>query len=204
MTVLIVDCGIGNLGSVARSIEECGGLPLVSTNPDDVAVAERIILPGVGAFAAGMESLRRTGWDRAVVEAATALKLPVLGICLGMQLLAEQGEEDGDNDGLGLIPGRVVGLQAALESERIPHVGWNEVYPVGAPALFRGIATGVDFYFVHSFHFVPTHAENTASTTPYCGEFVSAVTSKNVHGVQFHPEKSSRVGRQLLQNFLSL
>jgi glutamine amidotransferase len=204
MTVLVVDTGIGNLASVSRSIEECGGSALVSNDPGDIEFAERLVLPGSGAFGDGMASLRSSGWDKAIIQAAHELKLPVLGICLGMQLLAERGQEEGDNTGLGLIPGTVTKLESQSEQERIPHVGWNEVYPVSGHPLFHGIGEGVDFYFVHSFHFVPTDTRYVASTTPYCGNFVSSVAMDNICGVQFHPEKSSRVGRQLLANFLSL
>jgi glutamine amidotransferase len=204
MTVLIVDCGIGNLGSVSRSFEECGASVLVSDDPGDVEFAERLVLPGVGAFGDGMASLQESGWDSAIKAAACELNLPVLGICLGMHLLAECGEEGGENPGLGLIPGKVVRLHSESASERIPHVGWNEVHTVDGHPLFSGIGQGVDFYFVHSFHFVPAGSEHAVATTPFCGSFVSAVATDRIFGVQFHPEKSSRVGRQLLKNFLSL
>lgn len=204
MTVLIINYGMGNLGSARRSFEECGAQVLISEEPADVKNAERIVIPGVGAFAEAMRRLQQRGWDEVLREAAFRDRLPLLGICLGMQLLAAIGEEGQATPGLALVAGRVVRLSNAVTGERIPHVGWNEVYPVDQSDLFHDIPPGSDFYFVHSYHFMPDNPESILANTPYCGGFVSAVRNANVFGVQFHPEKSSKTGFQLIRNFLKI
>ena len=203
MSVLIVDYGMGNLGSVRRSFEECGAAVRVSADPKSIAEAERIVIPGVGAFSEAMQRIHHMGWYSKLRQAALEDRVPVLGICLGMQLLAGSGEEGGATEGLGLISGRVCRLDN-IGGERLPHVGWNEVYPRNERALFKGVSAGTDFYFVHSYHFVPDIPDDLAATTPYCGDFASAVSAVNVFGVQFHPEKSSRAGFQVIRNFLAI
>lgn len=202
MTVLIVDYGMGNIASARRAIEECGGRAIVSDQPADIVQADRIVVPGVGAFPLAMERLRNAGWAEALHRAVHRDGLPVLGVCLGMQLLAEEGEEGVVTSGLGLIPGRVERIVPSDTSERVPHVGWNEVNHKNSD-LFDGIPSGADFYFVHSYRFVPSDPTTILATTPYAGEFVSAVGKGRVAGVQFHPEKSSRAGFRLLRNFLA-
>lgn len=204
MTVLIVDYGMGNLGSIRRSFEECGSRVMVSDDPGDIKHAERIVLPGVGAYAEATYRLKERGWTVSIRDAVHRLNLPLLGVCLGMQLLSDRGSEGGDSEGLGLIEGEVVKLDGRSKDEKIPHVGWNEVILVADSPLFSGIESGSDFYFVHSFHFVPGKGANVLSTTPYCGGFVSTLSSGRVFGVQFHPEKSSRCGRQLIRNYLAI
>ena len=203
MTVLIVDYGMGNIASARRAIEECGGRGLVSDDPADIKVADRILVPGVGAFPHAMGRLRERGWVDALRSAVHNDGLPLLGVCLGMQLLADESDEVAKTQGLGLIPGRIERILPADASERVPHVGWNEVRHRDG-ALFDGIPSGADFYFVHSFRFVPAGDDSILATTPYAGETVSAVGSGRVAGVQFHPEKSSRAGFRLLKNFLAL
>jgi glutamine amidotransferase len=202
MTVLVVDYGMGNLPSVARALEECGADVEVSDDPAAIKRAERLVLPGVGAFADASRNLIDRGWLQPLREAVQQEHLPLLGICLGMQLLGDGGDEGGEAAGLALIPGRVHHLTSTSAKERIPHVGWNELYPAKASRILEGVPGGCDFYFVHSFHFVPTSPADVLATTPYCGGFVAAVEHDNVVGCQFHPEKSSRMGRRLLQNFL--
>lgn len=204
MTVLIVDYGMGNLASARRALEECGAAVRVSDEPGDLKDAERVVIPGVGAFSHAMERLRSRGWVEAIRDAALKDGIPVLGVCLGMQLLADEGDEGGESRGLGLVRGRVERLIPAAEGERVPHVGWNAVDPVGTPALLAGIPAATDFYFVHSYRFVPENEADIVATTPYCGRLVSAVGHGRVAGVQFHPEKSSRAGFRLLRNFLAL
>ena len=201
MKVLVIDYEMGNLGSVKRSFEECGAEVLVSEDPDRIKFATHVVLPGVGSFRDGMNNLKRKNWIPKIEEAVND-GIPVLGICLGMQLLASTGVEGGETAGLGLIPGRVERLTS--QSERIPHVGWNEVSQNRPSSLLKNIPNGTDFYFVHSYHFIPVDSTHILSKTPYCGEFVSAVGSKNVFGVQFHPEKSSKPGFQLFRNFLNV
>ncbi len=204
MSVLIVDYGLGNLGSIRRSLEECGASVRVSGDPEALLAASRIVLPGVGSFGDGMSNLRRMGLAPALRAAAGQDRIPLLGICLGMQLLADRGYEGGETEGLGLLPGEVRRLEPGDPSERIPHVGWNEVYRTGNSPIFDGIPDGSDFYFVHSYRFVAGSAGNVLATTPYCRGFASAVGAGNVLGVQFHPEKSGRPGFRLLNNFLKL
>lgn len=203
MNVLVVDYGMGNLGSVRRSLEECGADVQVSEDPKDLLSAEGIILPGVGAFADAMKQLNDRGWIEPLRESVLAKRIPLLGICLGMQVLADQGVEGGVCSGLGLIPGEVILLQPPSSDVRIPHVGWNEVHPVQASPLFEKIESGTDFYFVHSYHFVTKDPKYILARTPYCGDFTCAVGHENIFGVQFHPEKSSRPGFQLIRNFLN-
>jgi imidazole glycerol-phosphate synthase subunit HisH len=202
MTVLLVNLGTGNLPSVRHSFEECGASVVVSEDPQASSSASRIVLPGVGAFGEAMQRLHATGWAEAI-KAAADRRVPVLGICLGMQVLADEGHENGTLRGLGLIPGRIERMIPEKPGERIPHVGWNEVYPKADAALFRDISPGSDFYFSHSYHFVPGDPSTVLATTPYCGGIVSAVQQGAVMGVQFHPEKSSRAGFSLIRNFLA-
>lgn len=202
MTVLIVDYGMGNIASARRAIEECGGQVMVSDDPASVGAADRIIVPGVGAFPQAMARLREGGWVETLRSAVHQDGLPLLGICLGMQLLADESDEGGRTQGLGLIPGRVERIAPVDPAERVPHVGWNEVRHRSGP-LFEGIPSATDFYFVHSYRFVPAAEGAILATTPYAGETVSAVGLDRVTGVQFHPEKSSRAGFRLLRNFLA-
>jgi glutamine amidotransferase len=204
MSILVIDYGMGNLGSVKRSFEECGAEVIISDQPRDLDAASKIVLPGVGAFADAMERLHAGGWTDAIHGAVINDHVPMLGICLGMQVLAEKGYEGGEVSGLGLIAGEVRRLQPESADVRVPHVGWNEVHQVKANPLLHDIPGGADFYFVHSYHFVAAEAANIVATTPYCGNIVSVVTAGNIFGVQFHPEKSSRVGFQLLKNFLAV
>lgn len=204
MTVVVIDYGMGNLASVRQSFQQCAADVRVSNTPAALADATHVVLPGVGAFAKGMEMLSAAGWLAPLSEAVLERKVPLLGICLGMQLLAEYGVEGGETAGLGLIAGRVSKLEAQTPQERIPHVGWNEIKIDRSTPLFVGVGSGSDFYFVHSYHFVPARTDVIATTTPYCGGFVSALMVQNICGVQFHPEKSSHLGRRVLQNFLAL
>jgi glutamine amidotransferase len=203
VNVAIIDYAMSNLGSARRAFEECGANVTVTDQPGDLRGADRIVLPGVGAFGDGMRNLEAGGWIPAMKEALENPRVNLLGICLGMQLLASKGLEGGENRGLDFIPGEVRRLEPLPADARIPHVGWNELQIAEANPLFTSIANGTDFYFVHSYHFAPADAKDALAWTPYCGKFVSAVRRGNVYGVQFHPEKSSRPGFQLLKNFLA-
>lgn len=201
--VVVVDYGMGNLDSIRRAIEECGGEPVVTDDPGVVKRAPSLVLPGVGAFAHGMRNLRERKLEEPLNEQVLGRGVPCLGVCLGMQLLARRGEESGETAGLGWIDGDVRRLVPA-NGERVPHVGWNEVHVEQRSPLFAGLDDGRDFYFVHSFHFTPSDPDAVVARTPYGGGFASAVAKDNVHGVQFHPEKSQRAGFEVLANFLAL
>jgi glutamine amidotransferase len=202
--VAVVDYGMCNLDSVRRAVEECGGTVVVSGQARDLKTANRIILPGVGAFPEAMRNIKALSLDRVLCEQVMENNIPLLGICLGMQLLARKGWEGEETDGLGLIPGEVRRLEPLGADTRIPHVGWNEVFPSQESPLFSDIPSGKDFYFVHSYHFCPENDAHALAHTPYAGSFVSAVQSGSVFGVQFHPEKSQKTGFQLLKNFLAI
>ena len=202
----IIDYGVGNLFSLSCSLRSLGVEVAVTGEEDVLAAADRIILPGVGAYADAAEALRRTGLDRAVLREAEAGK-PLLGICLGMQLLFDYSTEYGRHDGLGLIPGAVRPIRNVVPPEyKVPHMGWNALrFPKGRPVspLFRYIREGECVYFVHSFHGTDC-GENTIATAEYGSELTAAVSRDNVCGVQFHPEKSGTVGLNILQAFCEL
>ena len=193
----IIDYGMGNLRSVLKAIEFLGGEGRVTARAEELDACEKLILPGVGSFGAGMENLRRGGLDEYVRRRA-AEGTPLLGICLGMQFLLEESEEEGLFQGLGLVKGRVV----PFTQGKIPHMGWNAVEDMRGP-LFDGIPSGTQFYFVHSY-FADTAEEYTLGKTEYYRTFASAVGKNNVFGVQFHPEKSGAAGLQLLRNYMRL
>ena len=202
MKIAIVNYGMGNLGSVRRAFEELGADPLIANHPSALYDVNRIVLPGVGAFAEGMAHLNQGGWSEALREVVSVQGKPLLGICLGMQMLADEGHEGGVIPGLGLIPGQVRRLDKLGCELRIPHVGWNEVCYAQDDVLFDGIQDASDFYFVHSYAFVPQDREHLLATVPYGIDLTSVVRRGNVFGCQFHPEKSSKAGRRLLRNFL--
>ena len=203
MTVSIIDYGMGNLDSVARAVEHCGGRPRICSNPDELGSPTHLILPGVGAFDRGVRNLRARGMVEPLEELVRERSILVLGLCLGMQLLAERGMEGTGSPGLGWIAGEVVRLEG-MDGERVPHVGWNEVMLQRTHPLLDGIPSGSDFFFTHSYRFDCRKASNVLAITPYDGGFTSIVGDANVLGVQFHPEKSQRMGLRLIRNFLNL
>jgi glutamine amidotransferase len=202
--VAIVDYGMCNLDSVRRAFEEVGARPFVTDEPGDLDAADRIVLPGVGAFPDAMHNLRARGLDDALAKQVWDEGAPFLGVCLGMQLMARIGHEVQCTEGLGWIDACCVRLQPTEADRRVPHVGWNEVTPWADSPLFAGIPPGADFYFVHSFHVACATSEQVLATTPYGDGFVSAVQRGQAFGVQFHPEKSQRFGLRLLENFLAV
>jgi imidazole glycerol-phosphate synthase subunit HisH len=201
--VAIVDYGMCNLDSVRRAFEEVGARAWVTDDPADLDAADRIVLPGVGAFPDAMHNLRVRGLDEALDKRVRDEGTPFLGVCLGMQLMAAVGQEVEPTEGLGWIDARCVRFAPTEVDRRVPHVGWNEVSPSVDSSLFDGIPAGSDFYFVHSFHVTCVAADQVLATTPYCGGFVSAVQHGSAFGVQFHPEKSQRWGLRVLENFLA-
>jgi glutamine amidotransferase len=175
----------------------------LATEPADLEPADRLVLPGVGAFDVAMAHLRDAGLADALTKLVCDEGVPFLGVCLGMQLVARHGDEGRGADGLGWIDASVERIVPG-DDERVPHVGWNEVDPVRASPLFEGVPPASDFYFVHSFHVRCADEADVAATTPFAGGIVSAVARPPVYGVQFHPEKSQRHGLALLRNFLSV
>lgn len=199
MTIGIVSVGIGNLGSVQHALYSQGWDSVPVRTAADMDGLTHLILPGVGAFSAAMQRLGDAGLIAPIRDAA-ADGLPILGICLGMQLLATEGTEGGSVEGLGLIDGRVVPI-IPVRGQRLPHTGWNEMHQLRKHPVLSGIRDNADFYFVHSFKFEPEVPETSLGTTEDFTNFVSAVGKANVVGFQFHPEKSQINGLRLLDNF---
>lgn len=198
--ITVVDSSVANLRSVMNTLRHLSIDAHLASTPADLDHAERIILPGVGAFGAGMTSLRTRGMIDPIREHA-ARGTPILGVCLGMQLLFERSEEMGDFEGLGLLPGHVV--RFPTDGPKVPHVGWNQLEHDGHSALLAGIPTGGYAYFVHSFY-VRTAPEAALACTDYGISFPAVVGRGNVFGAQFHPEKSQGVGLRLLTNFAAM
>ncbi len=202
MKVGVVNYGMGNLGSVRRALGDLSAEVFIAEHPASLFEANRIVLPGVGAFAEGMARLQDGGWAQTIRRLVNAERKPLLGVCLGMQMLASEGEEGGVTAGLGLIDGRVRRLDTLGCDLRIPHVGWNEVTYAEEDPLFAHVPQRSDFYFVHSYAFEAARRGDVAAETSYGVAVVAAVRRENVFGTQFHPEKSSKAGRQVLRNFL--
>lgn len=199
---MIVDYGLGNLRSVAGAVERLGHAPVISGDPGQIAQADRLILPGVGSFGDGMANLRRLGLVEALTEAVLQRKTPTLGICLGAQLMAREGEEFGHHDGLGWISASVVRLDPADKALRVPHVGWNELQPTRPCLLWEGIPREALFYYVHSYHIRCDRPELVVGECDYGGRMTAAFQRGNIFGTQFHPEKSQLHGLAVLRNFL--
>jgi glutamine amidotransferase len=193
----IVDYGRGNLRSVEKGLEKVGFTSKILTDPAELAAVQGVILPGVGAFADAMDALRRGGWLDPLLSYARSDK-PFLGICLGMQVLFDIGEEHGEHQGLGLIPGRVVRFPAGL---KVPQMGWNNVQIVRENPLLEGIPDNTYFYFVHSYYAVPDDDEVVIGFSEYGVRFPALVGQGQIWGAQFHPEKSSFWGLAVLKNF---
>lgn len=196
----VLDYGISNVGSVQNAFDYIGVPSRLVHRPADLADCSHVVVPGDGSFPEGMACLKQTGLDEAVLRAGENGKM-ILGICLGMQLFAEQGEEFGVTNGLGLIPGRVVAMQPADPALTLPQVGWNDVTLRDHSRLGAGLDGRAAFYFMQSFVFDDPAAAHVTAHCDYGGPQVSAVEKNNVMGVQFHPEKSQRAGLRLLKNF---
>lgn len=210
--VTIVDYGVGNISSVSRAIEYFGAEALLTNHHEEVMSAERLVLPGVGAFANGMQGLRACGLVEPLLDYAASGR-PLLGICLGMQMLLTASEEFGEYEGLGLIPGRVLPVVANNIHDislKVPHIGWSGLsMPPSCQTwdstILDGVTIGSSVYFVHSFTVVPTHEEHRLADTMYGNCRISAAIRKgNITGCQFHPEKSAAVGLHIIKNFLEL
>lgn len=199
--VAVVDYGVGNLFSLASSLKSIGADVIVTGEKETIEKADKIILPGVGAFADAAEKLRSTGLDKVIIE-QTKKGVPLMGICLGMQMLFEKSYEYGEHEGLGLIKGSVVPMEGVIPEElKIPHIGWNALhFTENKSDIFKYINENDCVYFVHSY-FGTNCKESTIATTEYGAELTAAVQSGNVYGCQFHPEKSGEVGLKILRAF---
>ena len=202
MRVCILDYGSGNVGSVYNLVSTITSNVYIASSENDVATATHLILPGVGSFESVMKKVNHTLPINLIKERVCSDKIPFLGICVGMQILASYGMEFGKHDGLDLIPGTVDLIKS--KSQNLPHVGWNSVDLINESQLFMGIETGQDFYFVHSYAMRPNNNRHVISTTSYGESFCSAIQYENIFGVQFHPEKSQFAGKKLFKNFLNI
>ncbi|WP_295682170.1 imidazole glycerol phosphate synthase subunit HisH [uncultured Nevskia sp.] len=201
----VIDYGMGNLHSLGKALERVAGNQriVISYDPEELIACDRLVLPGVGGVKAAMNELRRLELNQMVVEASR--KRPLLGICLGMQVLLDRSEENGGVPALGLIPGDVIRFadppRDAVERLKVPHMGWNRVRQTRPHAVWAGVPEDSWFYFVHSYHAAPVHAEHVLGSSEYTKVFAAAVARDNIVGFQFHPEKSQSVGLRLLGNF---
>lgn len=199
MRIALIDYGIGNLRSVQKALEHVGADVQLTENAATILAAEKVVLPGVGAFGDGMKGLRARGLAE-VVREVVARRKPLLGICVGMQVLFEASEELGEHAGLGILPGRVKRFSSSLNL-KVPQTGWNKIAPCIENPLLAGLPRGAYAYFNHSYY-CEAYTEHTLATTDYGGAYASVVGRGNVYGIQFHPEKSQHVGLLLLKNFV--
>lgn len=205
--IAIIDYGMANLRSVEKALASVGGAPVITGDPAVIARAERVVLPGVGAFCACMTNLNTRGLNEAVLQAIESGK-PFLGICVGLQMLFDTSTEMGVSRGLGLLPGRVVKFfeedaPPGAGDLKVPHIGWNVLQPQKQSHLLCGVEGGARAYFVHSYFPVPSDPSIISATSDYGVEFCCAVETRNIAAVQFHPEKSGAVGLHILRNFLT-
>lgn len=206
--LVIVDYGVGNLRNVCKAVEAAGGQPRVESRPEGLVDAAGVILPGVGAFGDAARNLRAAGFEQPLRDAVAAGK-PLLGICVGMQLLFDESEEMGRHPGLGLIPGRVVRFPGGMPGPggkplKVPAIGWNQLHHNGSDPLLRSIPDGAYAYFVHSFYCEPAAPSYTLASTDYGITYTSVVRRARIWGIQCHPEKSQQVGLAILRNFVHI
>ncbi|MGC8624481.1 MAG: imidazole glycerol phosphate synthase subunit HisH [Phycisphaerae bacterium] len=201
----IVDYSMGNLRSVQKAFELLGVSAQIIRTPSDIRRADKLVLPGVGAFADAMAVLESSGQADAIKDFVRTQR-PFLGICLGLQLLMQTGYEDGQHAGLGIVPGECVRftVDQPPQNLKVPHMGWNSVRPQSEVPLFKNVVPGTYFYFVHSYYVRPTDPRHVAATSDYGGEFTAAISMDQVMAVQFHPEKSQAAGRIILTTFAKL
>ena len=203
-SITVIDYGMGNIWSVLSALHYLGCNPTVTDNPDEIANADSLLLPGVGSFRKAMAALRLRGLDQAIVEAVQAKGRKILGICLGMQLMGSSSTEDGDTVGLGLIAGAVNRFSPQeVGVNKIPHIGFDLVFSKPEARLFKGLNQAADFYFVHSYRMLPFESSGTLGTCNYGVEFLAAYEKENIFATQFHPEKSQANGLILISNFLA-
>ncbi|PIQ87784.1 MAG: imidazole glycerol phosphate synthase subunit HisH [Candidatus Omnitrophica bacterium CG11_big_fil_rev_8_21_14_0_20_43_6] len=201
MKIAIIDYGMGNIHSVAKAIQVCGAKPIITNKKTEISLAEKIILPGVGAFDDAVQELKRLDLINVILEQVN-LKKPFLGICLGMQLLLEKSQEAKISQGLGIIKGQVVKF-SAQQGLKVPHMGWNDCKVVAADCrLLKKVSGNGQVYFCHSYYPVPSDKFAVAATCNYGIEFACVLAQDNVYGVQFHPEKSQGLGLKIIKNFV--
>ncbi len=200
--IVIIDYGMGNLRSVQKGFEKVGTPAVISNKPEEILKADKVVLPGVGAFPTCMENLEKMGLVGPIKESILQGK-PFLGICMGLQVLFDEGEEFGIHKGLGIIPGRVVRFKLPKKF-KIPHMGWNRIQKKTAHVLLAEIEENSCFYFVHSYHVIPQDPKVITTVTDYGKVFVSSIARGNIFACQFHPEKSQSTGLKLLKAFASL
>jgi glutamine amidotransferase len=206
--IAVVDYGVGNLRNVYKALEAVGAPARVVTAPAELAGAAAVVLPGVGAFGDAAANLRAAGFELPMISAVAA-GTPLLGICVGMQLLFDESEEMGRHAGLGIIPGRVLRFDNAMRGPdgrplKVPQIGWNQLHHAGGDPLLAGVADGAYAYFVHSYYCAPNDAGATLATTDFGSAYASVVRRGRVWGIQCHPEKSQAVGLRILRNFVSI
>jgi len=203
--IAIVNYGLGNIHALANIYKKLNVTVCIASSPDELLTADRIILPGVGAFDWAMTRLNESGMRDTLDELVFGKGYPVLGICVGMQMMAKRSEE-GVLAGLGWMDAEVKKFNhpSFTQKTHLPHMGWNDVTPISTEGLFRNLGKGARFYFLHSYYFLPHHEDEVLAVTDYNGTFASSVRLGNVFGVQFHPEKSHQWGLQLLKNFAEL
>ena len=203
MKIAIIDYGLGNLHSVAKAIAVCGVQPIITNKKNDLVSADKLILPGVGAFDDAQTELKKLDLISVILEQINSKK-PFLGICLGMQLLLENSQEAKINPGLGIFKGQVVKFRSGPQI-KVPHMGWNNCQVLERDCLLlSGVSDDSQFYFCHSYYPEPSNKSIVAATTNYAGKFACVLHQDNVYGVQFHPEKSQAVGLKMLKNFVQL
>jgi glutamine amidotransferase len=200
--ITIIDIGMGNLGSMRNMVKRIGSSAVIESDPLKIASASKLILPGVGAFDAAINKINQKKGLRSVIEDKAGDNIPILGVCLGMQLLTDRSEE-GNLPGLGLVSGEAC-LFPKNPKFKVPHMGWNICKARRPSPLTKGIEDQIRYYFVHSYYVKVEHSENSIMTTNYGLEFDSVIGKSNIFGVQFHPEKSHKFGMQLLKNFIEL
>lgn len=202
--ITIIDYGMGNLGSIYNMFKKIGVESKITSDIEEIKNAQKILLPGVGAFNNAMIRINESGFQDILTKKALIEKIPVLGICLGMQLLTD-GSEEGDLPGLGLIPAKTIRFNFSNKEDlKIPHMGWNSVYESNSSYLTKDLPEEPRFYFVHSYYVKAENGKNSILRTNYGIEFDSAIQKDNIFGVQFHPEKSHKFGMKLLENFTKL
>jgi glutamine amidotransferase len=202
--ITVVDYNLGNLNSVKRHLERAGAEVQISGRPEDVAAAQKLVLPGVGHFAAAMRNISETGLTDALEQAARVRRVPTLGICLGLQLMAKRSEE-GEVDGLGWVEARVVRFRVTNPLKwKIPHIGWTSVKWIKASALAEGVPPDAEFYFSHAYHLVDVPLASLSCDAEYEHTFTAGIEDGNLFGLQMHPEKSHDAGATVLRNFVAL